>query len=212
MVGRAGLGAPNARTDRGDRHAGEASRERVCLGVIAGAHGLAGEVWIKSFTARAEDIAAYGPLVDESGGRRLCLTLTGRGRPGLSARITGVGDRTAAEALRGLRLYVARAALPAPDEDAFYHVDLIGLRVDVAQDGAATGDRPWGRVVDVLDYGAGPILEIADDDGAGGSMLVQFSRAAVPVVDLAGGRLVIAETAIASAAGGAAAAGAREVA
>ncbi len=180
----------------------------VCLGVIAGARGLKGEVWVRSFTARAEDVCAYGPLVDDSGRRTLHIQLTGqltghltgaaggRGRPGLSAhpglsaRIEGIDDRTAAEALSGTRLFVPRAALPAPAEDEFYHVDLIGLRADVrGPDGDA--DRPWGRVRDVHDFGAGTVLEIAGDDG--GSVMVGFTRAAVPEVDLAAGRLVLAE-------------------
>jgi 16S rRNA processing protein RimM len=183
-------GAPGAPDERSEQ------RRLVCLGVVAGAHGLAGEVWIRSFTARPEDIAAYGPLVDAGGGRTLRLHLTGRGRPGLSARIDGIGDRTAAEALKGLRLCVPRSALPAPREDEFYHVDLIGLRVEVADAGRAAVARPWGRVTAVHDFGAGTVLEIAGGDhpaGAGdGTLLVPFTRAAVPEVDLGAGRLVIA--------------------
>lgn len=174
----------------------EQRRRLVCLGVVTGAHGLAGEVWIRSFTARPEDIAAYGPLVDAEDGRTLRLHLTGRGRPGLSARIDGIADRTAAEALKGLRLCIPRAALPAPREDEFYHADLIGLRVELAGSGGAAAARPLGRVTAVHDFGAGTLLEIAGGDhpagGGGGTLLVPFTRAAVPEVDLAAGRLVIA--------------------
>lgn len=163
----------------------------VCLGVVGGARGLKGEVWVRSFTARPEDIAAYGPLSDAGGGRTLHLTLTGRGRPGvMSARVEGIDDRTAAEALRGLRLYVPRAALPCPAGDEFYYVDLIGLRADLRACGAAA-DRPWGRVGAVHDWGAGAVLEIVADDGT--PAMVPFSRAAVPEVDLAHGRVVVAD-------------------
>ena len=98
------------------------------------------------------------------------------------ARVAGVASRDAAEALRGLRLYVARAALPPPEEEEFYHADLEGLRAEFA-DG-----RDFGRVRRVVNYGAGDVLEIERE---GESALVPFTRAAVPVVDIAGGRLVV---------------------
>jgi 16S rRNA processing protein RimM len=156
---------------------------RVLVGAIAGAHGVRGEVRIRAFTEDPAAVAAYGPVSDESGQRSFALTVTGRAKGGVIARIAGVTDRNAAEALRGLRLYVPRAALPATEHGEYYRVDLIGLRAEMA-DGTE-----YGRVVDVQNYGAGDILEIARPDGA--TELLPFSDRVVPVVDLAAGRVVL---------------------
>lgn len=157
---------------------------RVCLGVITGAHGVRGQVRVRSFTEEPAAVAAYGPLEDEAGARRFRLAVTGRAKDELIARIDGVADRDAAEALRGTRLFVDRAALPPPDDpEEFYLADLIGLAAETAA-GAALG-----RVVAVHEFGAGPVVELAPDEGR--PLLVPFTRAAVPTVDLAGGRLVV---------------------
>ncbi|HTZ34432.1 MAG TPA: ribosome maturation factor RimM [Stellaceae bacterium] len=168
---------------------------RVCMGAIGAPHGVRGAVRVKSFTAPAEAVAGYGALEDESGTRRFALRVIGAapGEDMVIAAIDGVADRDAAEALRGLRLYAPRAALPATAEDEFYHADLVGLAALLA-DGTALG-----RVVAVHDFGAGDMLEIArDGDGSRGPgsrgaapVMVPFTRAAVPVVDIAGGRVVI---------------------
>jgi 16S rRNA processing protein RimM len=160
---------------------------RVCVGVITGARGLKGEVRVKSFTARPADVGAYGPLSDEAGGRTLDLTVTGPAKDHVIARIGGVADRTAAEALKGTRLYVARAALPEPAEEEYYHADLIGLRVEAAD---GQGPAAWGAVKAVHDFGGGAMLEIERPDGA--AVMLPFTRLAVPVVDIAGGRIVVA--------------------
>ena len=157
-------------------------RQMVCVGVVAGAHGVRGLVRVKSFTERPEDIVAYGPLSDEGGARTLILTLAGRSKGQLLARIEGVADRDAAEALKGVRLHVPRAALPEPEADSFYHGDLIGLAAEYP-DG-----RPLGRVRAVHDFGAGTVLELTL--AAGGAAMLPFTRDVVPLVDLAGGRLV----------------------
>jgi 16S rRNA processing protein RimM len=155
----------------------------VCVGVVTGAHGVTGAVRIKSFTARPEDIAAYGPLADEGGVRRLELRIVGAARGVLIGRFTGIDDRNRAEALRGLRLYLSRAALPPPDKEEYYHADLIGLDAVLA-DGTSLG-----RVRAVHDFGAGDTLEIA---GVGAPpAMVPFTRAVVPEIDLAAGRLVV---------------------
>ncbi|HZB91959.1 MAG TPA: ribosome maturation factor RimM [Stellaceae bacterium] len=153
------------------------------MGVIAGAHGIKGEVRVKSFAAEPEAIAAYGPLEDERGQRHFALSLTGTVRGMLIARVDGVGDRNAAERLKGLRLFLPRAALPAPGPDEYYHADLIGLAAAL-RDGS-----PLGRVRAVHDYGAGHSLEIERPDGR--LVLVPFTEAAVPEVDIAAGTLVI---------------------
>jgi 16S rRNA processing protein RimM len=155
----------------------------VCVGVVTGAHGVTGAVRIKSFTARPEDVAAYGPLADESGTRRLELRLVGATKGVLICRLAGVADRNQAEALRGLRLYLPRAALPPTGEEEYYHADLIGLDATLA-DGT-----PIGRVRAVHDFGAGDTLEITRTDAP--PVMVPFTRAVVPQIDLAAGRLMV---------------------
>lgn len=160
-----------------------AKEPRVCVGRIGGAHGIQGWVRVQSYTADPADIGSYGLLSDESGERRLKVTVKRMAKGSVIAAIDGVTDRNAAEALAGLRLYVDRASLPAAETDEFYRADLIGLEAVLA-DGS-----PFGRVVAVEDYGAGDILEIRPPQGP--SVLVPFTEAVVPQVDIAGGRLVI---------------------
>jgi len=155
----------------------------VCLGAVAGAHGVRGNVRLRSFTEDPADIAAYGPVTDETGKRRFEVTVIGESRGQVVARIAGIDDREAAEALKGLRLYVERAVLPAPDADEFYHADLIGLAA-VDADG-----KTLGRVQAVFDYGAGDFIEIRRPGSPG--LLVPFTRAAVPEIDIAAGRIVV---------------------
>lgn len=155
----------------------------VCIGAIAGPHGVRGLVRVKSFTERPEDVASYGPVTDDRG-RRFDIALRGSVKGGVIAALSGVNDRDAAEALRGQRLWTPRAALPPAGEDEFYFADLIGLAA-VAEDG-----RPLGEVAAVLEPGPVPVLEIRSADGE--SRLVPFSREAVPGIDLAAGRLVVA--------------------
>jgi len=157
--------------------------ERVLVGAIAGAHGVRGQLRIKSFTDDPAAVAAYGPVSDESGQRTFKLIIVGKSKGGVIARIDGVADRTAAEALRGLRLYVQRDALPPPKPDEYYRVDLIGLTVERA-DGSV-----YGRITNVEDYGAGDILEIELPDGA--TELLPFTDRIVPTVDLAARRVVV---------------------
>jgi 16S rRNA processing protein RimM len=156
--------------------------EKVCIGTIVGVHGVQGAVRIKSFTADPADIAAYGAVSDESGGRRFEVKVLGQARGSVLARLSGVASRDAAEALRGLRLYVPRAVLPQTNEDEFYHADLIGLPVET-REGA-----PLGSVRAVHNFGAGDILELRDESGR--ELLLPFSDAVVPEIDLARGRIV----------------------
>lgn len=156
----------------------------VCLGAIAGAHGIRGLVRLKSFTARAQDIAAYGPLQDARGARRFELALVGSSRGALIARVNGVDDRNAAERLKGEKLYVARDRLPPTAVGEFYHADLIGLAAEW-QDGTL-----FGCIIAVHDFGGGPSLEI--ERVTGDSVLVPFTTQVVPAVDIEGGRVVVA--------------------
>ncbi|HVC56320.1 MAG TPA: ribosome maturation factor RimM [Stellaceae bacterium] len=160
-----------------------ADDRRVCVGVITGAHGVRGAVRVKSFTAEPADVARYGPLEDERGERRFTLRLVGNAAGVQIATLAGIDDRDRAEALRGLRLYLRRAALPPTADDEYYHADLIGLGVTLA-DGS-----PVGRVRSVHDFGAGDTLEIERPQGP--PVMIPFTRAIVPVVDLDAGRLVL---------------------
>lgn len=156
--------------------------DRVCVGAIAGAFGVRGEVRLKSFCAEAEAIGQYGPLYSEDGTRSFTISL---GKPipnGFSARLGGVSDRDQAEALRGLRLYADRSKLPALPVDEYYHADLIGLTV------LDTGGAELGRVSSVQNHGAGDLLEIQRPGK--GSALLPFTLAVVPTVDLASGRII----------------------
>jgi len=166
------------------RTAGGATPRLVCVGAIAGAHGVRGAVRVKSFTAEPLDIAAYGPLSDESGKRRFILRPIGESRGAVLAQLDGIADRDQAEALRGTRLYADRARFPAPEEDEFYHADLIGLEA-ADPDGAVLG-----VVQAIFNHGAGDMMEIALREG--GTALVPFTKVAVPVVDIAGGRVTVA--------------------
>lgn len=156
---------------------------RLCVGVITGPQGVRGAVRVKSFTTAPADVAAYGKVEDEAGRRSFELRIVGAAKGVVIAKIAGLDDRDAAELLKGTRLYVARSALPAPDEDEYYHSDLIGLTM-VLPDGTI-----FGTVRAIHDYGAGTSLEIAHH--AGRIVMAPFTRAIVPVVDVAAGRLVI---------------------
>lgn len=156
---------------------------RVCVGAIVGAHGVRGAVRVKSLTERAVDIAAYGPVEDDSGRRRFDLKVTGEAKGLVVAQIVGIADRTAAEGLKGVRLYVSREVLPETQEDEFLYADLVGLRAE-AEDGSAVG-----VVRGVADFGAGEVLDIVRPGQP--SVWVPFTKAAVPVVDVPGGRLVV---------------------
>ena len=160
-----------------------AAEKRVCVGAVGAAHGVRGAVRIKSFTTKPEDIARYGPLEDESGERHFTLRITGAAKGVLIAQLSGVADRNRAEALRGLRLYLPRAALPPPQDDEYYHADLIGL------DAVLSDGTPLGQVRAVHDFGAGDTLEIARP--AGPPAMVPFTKTVVPEVDLTAGRLVL---------------------
>ena len=147
-------------------------------------HGVRGELRLKSFTGDPAAVADYENLQDETGKRSFRIEAA---RPVkddmLVVRIAGVRDRDAAAALTNLDLYVDRAALPPANEDEFYHSDLIGLRAELA-DGAL-----YGTILRVLNFGAGDILEIAP--ASGDTILLPFTKAAAPSVDIAGGRVIV---------------------
>ena len=157
---------------------------RICLGAIAGAFGVHGELRLKSFTATPEDIAAYGPLETEDRARSFEITLTGQSaKGGLIARLSGVATKEQADTLRGIRLYTARDRLPTLPDEEYYHTDLIGMEV------YDTGGTLLGRVKSVLNHGAGDLLEL-HGPGLTSTVLLPFTRQAVPTVDMASGRIV----------------------
>ena len=155
----------------------------ICVGAIAGAFGVQGEVRIKSFTADPEAIADYAPLTSEDGSRSFDVQLTRAIAQGFAARLSGVRSKEEADALKGLRLFAPRDRLPALPDDEFYHADLIGLAV------FDTGGKQLGPVKAVLNHGASDLLEV-QVPGASATVLVPFTLAVVPTVDLAPGRIV----------------------
>jgi 16S rRNA processing protein RimM len=157
---------------------------RILLGRIAAAHGLRGEVLIHSFAEVPESIAAYGPLSDRAGSKTFTITRAKATAKGVLACLMGVADRTAAEALKGVELYVDRDRLPPPAKDEFYHADLIGL-LAVDPEG-----QPIGRIAAIHNFGAGDLIEIALA-GSAKTELVPFTEATVPNLDMSAGRAVI---------------------
>ena len=155
------------------------SRDRVLLGVVAAPHGVRGLVRIKSFTEDPMAVGAYGPLSDETGKKEYRVETLSAARGAVLARIEGVADRTSAEALRGLRLYVERKRLPEAGEREWYEADLVGLSA-VGRDG-----RDWGKVIAFHDFGAGSVMEIS------GGVMLPFTDEAVPEIDVEGGKVVV---------------------
>ena len=159
---------------------------RICVGAILGAHGVRGEVRIKCFTARPEDVAAFGPVETEDGLRRFTVKVTRSVKEGVAAALSGITDRDAAEALKGTWLYVARSALPdlPAEEEEYYLADLIGLAVRWID-----GPRAEGRIIAVHNFGAGDLLEIelADAGEKRETLLTPFEREVVTGVNVAEG-------------------------
>lgn len=166
--------------------------KRILLGAVTGPHGVRGEVRIRTFTADEENIAAYGPLLDETGVRRLTILSARIAKPGMVvARCAESRTREEAEQLTGLQLYAPREALPVlKDEDEFYIADLVGLEATTDQ------GRALGRVTHVHNFGAGDLIEIRGAGVTERGLLAPLTLAAVPVIDVAGGRIVVAEEAL----------------
>ena len=158
---------------------------RICLGQIGAAHGVRGEIRLWSFTAEPAAVVDYGPFATAEG-RVIEIETLRPAKDFFVARLKGVVDRNAAEALRNVELFVPRARLPAPaDDDDFYHADLIGLAA-VDASGAALG-----KVIALHNFGAGDIVEIRRAD-ANDTVMLPFTQDAVPQIDVAGGRIVVA--------------------
>jgi 16S rRNA processing protein RimM len=156
---------------------------QICVARIGAAHGVRGAVKLWTFTEDPLAVLRYGPLSTKDGARRFELTQARETKGHLVATFKGITTRDEAERLNGIELYVAREKLPATEDDEYYHADLIGLAAVTA-----TGE-PLGEVIAIHNFGAGDIIEIAPPAGA--TMLLPFTNAVVPTVDIAGGRVVI---------------------
>ena len=155
----------------------------ICVGALAGAFGVRGEVRLKSFTSNPDDIARYAPLLTENGDKCFEIVVTGRLKNGLAARLSGIVNKDQADDLKGTKLYVPRDRLPSLQEDEFYYSDLVGMIV------YDTGGNELGKVQAVLNHGAGDLLEIHGVN-LKTSILIPFTKEAVPTVDIADRRIV----------------------
>ncbi len=155
----------------------------ICVARIGAAHGVRGAVRLWAFTEDPLAVTRYGPLTTKDGARQFEVTHAREAKDHLVATLKGIATREDAERLNGLELYIAREKLPDTDDDEYYHADLIGL---AAVNGA---NEPIGRVIAIHNFGAGDIIEIAPPQGT--TLLLPFTNAVVPTVDLANGRVVI---------------------
>ena len=155
----------------------------ICVARIGAAHGVRGAVKLWTFTEDPLAVNRYGPLMTKDGARQFEVTHAREAKDHLVATLKGVTTREDAERLNGIELYVARDRLPATDADEYYRADLIGLAAVTA------ANESIGRVIAIHNFGAGDIIEIVPPHGA--TMLLPFTNAVVPTVDLAGGRVVI---------------------
>ena len=156
---------------------------QICVARIGAAHGVRGAVKLWTFTEDPLAVQSYGPLMTKDGARQFEISSVREARDHLVATFKGVADRNDAEKLNGIELYVPREKLPATDDGEYYHADLIGLAAVNA------ADEPLGRVVAIHNFGAGDIIEIAPPTGM--TLLLPFTNAVVPTVNIAGGRVVI---------------------
>ena len=155
----------------------------ICIARIGAAHGVRGAVKLWTFTEDPFAVKTYGPLLTKDGARSFEVATAREAKGHLVATLKGIATREEAERLNGVELYIAREKLPAAGEDEYYHADLIGLAAVNAV------NEPLGRVIAIHNFGAGDIIEIAPPHGA--TMLLPFTNAVVPTVDLENGRVVI---------------------
>jgi 16S rRNA processing protein RimM len=155
----------------------------ICVARIGAAHGVRGAVKLWTFTEDPLAVQSYGPLMTKDGARQFEIASVRAAKDHLVATFKGIATRNDAEKLNGIELYVPREKLPDTDDDEYYHADLIGLAAVNA------AHEPLGRVVGIHNFGAGDIIEIAPPKGA--TMLLPFTNAVVPTIDIAGGRVVI---------------------
>jgi len=157
--------------------------DHICIARIGAPHGVRGAVRLWTFTEDPFAVQAYGPLVTKDGARSFEVATAREVKGHLVATLKGIATREEAERLNGIELYVAREKLPETDDNEYYHADLIGLAA------VSPAQEPIGRVVAIHNFGAGDIIEIAPPSGP--TLLLPFTNAVVPTVDLAARRVVI---------------------
>jgi len=157
--------------------------DHICIARIGAPHGVRGAVKLWTFTEDPFAVQAYGPLVTKDGARSFEVATAREAKGHLVATLKGIATREEAERLNGIELYVAREKLPETDDNEYYHADLIGLSA------VSPAQEPIGRVVAIHNFGAGDIIEIAPPSGP--TLLLPFTNAVVPTVDLAAGHVVI---------------------
>ena len=157
--------------------------DHICIARIGAPHGVRGAVKLWTFTEDPFAVQAYGPLVTKDGARSFEVATAREAKGHLVATLKGIATREEAERLNGIELYVAREKLPETDDNEYYHADLIGLSA------VSPAQEPIGRVVAIHNFGAGDIIEIAPPSGP--TLLLPFTNAVVPTVDLAARRVVI---------------------
>lgn len=165
-------------------HLNSINKRRVCVGVISGAHGIAGQVRIKPFTELPQDVLGYGPLTRKDDTVSIEIVSSRVVKNNLVVKIGGVNSRTEAEALRGTELFVDREALSEPDIDEWYYSDLIGLKV------VDPAGQVIGSVLSIQNYGAGDLIEMNPEAG-GDPVLVPFTASFVPDVDISNARITV---------------------
>ena len=164
----------------------QSNKHLVELGVITSAHGIKGAVKVKTFTQEPENLLAYGPLQDQNGLVYAMRILEVKTTNSLVVQIEGISNRNAAEALQGVYLYGQRDHLPPPEEDEFYHDDLIGMSAETSEGSLL------GIVKSVFNFGAGDILNIRAQNGQ--EFFVPFRKEAVPFINLSQKRLIVEES------------------
>jgi 16S rRNA processing protein RimM len=157
--------------------------DRICVGAIAGSFGVTGEVRLKSFCAEPAAIADYAPLYTEDGSQEFTVNILRPINNGFAVHLSGIKTKEQADALKGISLFADRDKLPSLPDDEYYHTDLIGLTV------IDTGGKELGKVVDVLNHGSADLLEIRAADQSD-TVLLPFTQAAIPTVDLTAGRII----------------------
>lgn len=157
--------------------------DMICVGAIAGSYGVRGELRVKSYCAVPEDIETYKPLWSEDRSKQFALAILRPIKNGFAARIAEVSTKEEADALRGTSLFAERSQMPSLPDDEFYHADLIGMSI------YDTGGVLLGTVKTVQNHGADDLLEL-QLAGTSATTFLPFTKAAVPTVDLASGRIV----------------------
>ncbi len=161
---------------------------KLLMGIFGAAQGLTGEVRLQSYCENPLDINQYGALTSDTG-KVFELTHLRTTKNMLVARVKGISDRTAAEQLTNIALYIDRALLgEASDEDEYFHADLVGLNV------MDENHERLGTVLALFNFGAGDMLEIRPVT-SGKSVMLPFTKAAVPSINIIEQNIIVSSEA-----------------